>query len=142
MRVEDVPTRQSRPSLTRFVAAAIDLFVVMLLWSPFAGVVELADLNWQNLRVVITGAAIYLIVGFLYLTVSIAFTGRTLGMRLLSLRVVDDRTGLIPTGGQSAGRGLIYLASLVTGIGIVCVLLDCDRRTIHDRLTRTAVVLT
>ena len=141
MRVEDV--RQDRaPSLTRFVAAAIDLFVVMLLWSPFAGVVELADLNWQNLRVVITGAVIYLIVGFLYLTVSIAFTGRTLGMRLLSLRVVDDRTGLIPTGGQSAGRGLIYLASLVTGIGIVCVLLDCDRRTIHDRLTRTAVVLT
>ena len=142
VRVEDVRHVRA-PSLSRFVAASIDLFVVMLLWSPFAGAVELASLNWQNLRVVITGGVIYLIVGFLYLTVSIALTGRTLGMRLFSLRVVDDRTGLIPTGSQSAGRGVIYLASLLTlGIGPLCALLDSDRRTIHDRLTRTAVVMT
>ena len=142
MRVEDVRHVRA-PAFSRFVAASIDLFVVMLLWSPFAAAVELASLNWQNLRVVITGGVIYLIVGFLYLTASIALTGRTLGMRLLSLRVVDERTGLIPTGSQSAGRGLIYLASLLTlGIGPLCALLDSERRTIHDRLTRTVVVLT
>src|SRR6185503_6017575 len=132
VRVEDVRHVRA-PSLSRCVAASIDLIVMMLLWSPFAAAVELASLNWQNLRVVITGGVFFLIVGFLYLTVSIAFTGRTVGMRLFSLRVVDNRTGLIPTGSQSASRGLIYLASLLTlGIGLLCAFLDSERRTIHD----------
>lgn len=142
VRVEDV-SHVRAPALSRFVGALIDLIVVGLLWTPFAAAVELANLNWQDLRVVIAGAGVFSIVGFLYLTVSTALTGRTLGMRLLSLRVVDNRSGLIPTGSQSAGRGLLYLASLLTlGIGIFYALVDSEQRTAHDRLTHTAVILT
>jgi uncharacterized RDD family membrane protein YckC len=86
-------------------------------------------------------AGVFSLVGFLYFTVSTALTGRTLGLKLLSLRIVDVRTGLIPTGTQSAGRALIYQASLILlGITSVLALLNPERLTAHDRITRTAVV--
>ena len=62
-------------------------------------------------------------------------------MRLLSLRAIDLRTGLIPTGKQSAGRALLYLLSLATiGIGLLLAFARGEGKTVHDRLTRTAVV--
>jgi uncharacterized RDD family membrane protein YckC len=68
-------------------------------------------------------------------------TGRTLGMRLFGIRVVDMRTGLIPTGKQSAGRALLYLASLLSsGILLALALVDSERQATHDRVSRTAVV--
>jgi uncharacterized RDD family membrane protein YckC len=86
-------------------------------------------------------AGILVLVGFLYLTVSIAFTGRTIGMKLFSLRVVDARTGLIPTGGQSAGRAVVYILSLASaGIALAYTFVDSEKRTAHDRFTRTAVI--
>jgi len=79
----------------------------------------------------------------LYLTLSIAFTGRTLGMRWLSLRAIDVRTGLIPTGGQSIKRTVGYLFSLAPlGLGVIYALIDPDGRTLHDRFSKTTVVRT
>ncbi|MDQ2975001.1 MAG: RDD family protein, partial [Acidobacteriota bacterium] len=82
-----------------------------------------------------------LVVGFLYHTISTALTGRTLGMKPFSLRVVDARTGLIPTGKQSAGRSLVYILSLASaGIALLYTFFDSERHTAHDRFTRTAVI--
>ncbi len=82
-----------------------------------------------------------MLVGFLYLTIVTAFTGRTVGMRLCSLRVVDARNGLIPTGSQSAGRALIYLLSVASaGILSLYVFVDSEKNTLHDRFTRTSVI--
>ena len=118
------------------------MIVIGILCAPFAAVTELADKNWQDLFVVMMAVGILSLVAFLYLTISIALTGRTLGMRVFSLRVVDARTGLIPTGSQAAGRALIFVVSLLTlGIATLFALLDSDKRTAHDRLTRTAVIL-
>ncbi|HKY28846.1 MAG TPA: RDD family protein [Pyrinomonadaceae bacterium] len=125
----------------RFLAAIVDLLVIVLLCSPFAAVVELSDTGWQNVRVLSVAIAVFSVVTFLYLTISTALTGRTLGTRLFSLRIVDARTGLIPTGKQSAGRALVYLVSLLTlGLASLYALVDPDKRTAHDRLTRTAVI--
>jgi uncharacterized RDD family membrane protein YckC len=77
---------------------------------------------------------------FIYLTLATALTGRTWGMRLFSLRVIDTKTGLIPTGGQSLGRSFFYLLSLATGVGILFALISREGYTAHDRFTRTAVV--
>ena len=85
---------------------------------------------------------ISLLLMFAYLTLSIALLGRTLGMRLLSLRTIDKRTGLIPTGGQSIKRALAYILSLaVFGFGIMYALIDPDGCTIHDRFSKTRVIL-
>ncbi|MGH9904921.1 MAG: RDD family protein, partial [Pyrinomonadaceae bacterium] len=140
VRVEP-PSYRNASIRSRFVAAVADLIVVALLCTPFAAVLELANSDWSSVGVVAMLAIIFLLVSFIYLTISTALTGRTLGTRLLSLRIVDSRTGLIPTGKQSAGRALVYLGTLLTlGLASLYALVDADRRTPPDRLTGTAVV--
>ena len=132
---------RSASMLARFVSAVVDLTVVGLLCTPFAAAVELTNTNWESPRVWAVAAGIFIVVGFLYFTVCIALSGKTAGLRLLSLRIVDARTGLIPTGTQSAARAVIYLASLlILGLSSVFALLNPERLTAHDRITRTAVI--
>jgi uncharacterized RDD family membrane protein YckC len=78
---------------------------------------------------------------FCYSTIAIALTGRTVGMRLLSLRTIDLRTGLIPTGGQSIKRALGFTMSFALfGLGLISALIDPDRRSLHDRFSKTLVI--
>lgn len=137
----DVSRHESAPIFRRVVTGLVDLLVIGLLVLPIYGLVQLNQLNWQEPRTIGFAAASFVVVSFLYLTVSTAFTGRTLGMRLSSLRVVDARTGLIPTGGQSAKRAFIYIVSLApAAIPLMYTLIDRDRLAPHDRVSRTAVV--
>jgi uncharacterized RDD family membrane protein YckC len=130
--------RDSAPVFRRLLSAFADLLLVA---SPFLALTRLTNVQWQNPRTIGFAAAAFMVIGFLYLTVSVAFTGRTLGMKLLSLRVIDARTGLIPTGGQSAGRSLVYLLSLASaGIALMYLFVNHEKHTVHDRFTRTAVV--
>ena len=132
---------QIAPIFLRALSALADLAVVCILSTPFLALTELTSLQWRNPRIIGFAAGTFMVVSFLYLTVSIAFTGRTIGMKLFSLRVVDARTGLIPTGGQSAGRALIYLLSLASaGIALAYTFVDSEKHTAHDRFTRTAVI--
>lgn len=131
----------SAPIFFRMVSAVMDFIVVCILAAPVVAMIKLTELQWQNPRVIAFAASTVLVAVFLYLTLSIALTGRTLAMRLFSLRVVDARTGLIPTGGQSAGRALFYIMSIaMAGLGLMYMFVDRERRTAHDRFTRTAVV--
>jgi uncharacterized RDD family membrane protein YckC len=132
---------QAAPIFRRLCAGIADLVIVSLFSSPFLALTELTNLEWRNPRVIGFAVATFLVVGFLYLTVSIAFTGRTLGMKLFALRVVDARTGMIPTGGQSAGRAFVYMLSLAAaGVTLMYALVDSEKYTAHDRVTRTAVI--
>jgi uncharacterized RDD family membrane protein YckC len=132
---------RSAPIILRILSGITDLLVACLLSSPFLALTELTNLQWRSLRVIGFGAGVFLVVSFLYLTVSIAFTGRTIGKKLFSLRVVDARTGLIPTGSQAAGRALVYILSLASaGVALMYTFIDRERQTVHDRFTRTAVI--
>ena len=92
-------------------------------------------------QVIALAAGTTLVLSFLYSTISTALTGRTLGMKVLGLRVIDLRTGLIPTGKQSAGRALLFNVTLLTaGTVLAFVLLDSEKRAVHDRFTRTVVI--
>ena len=128
-------------TLRRALSGAMDLAIVLTLTAPLLALNNLTRLQWQNWRVVAFSAGSFLLVGFLYLTIVTAFTGRTLGMRLCSLRIVDARNGLIPTGGQSAARAFIYLLSLASG-GILWlyVFINSEKNTLQDRFTRTSVI--
>ncbi|MEK6280754.1 MAG: RDD family protein [Acidobacteriota bacterium] len=137
----DLEETRSAPVFFRMFSAILDLLVVCLLSAPVVAVVKLAELQWQDPRVIASAAGTVVVAAFLYLTISTALTGRTFAMRLFSLRVVDARTGMIPTGTQSAGRALFYMFSLATaGIGFMFMFVDREKRTAHDRFTRTAVV--
>jgi uncharacterized RDD family membrane protein YckC len=125
----------------RMIAGALDLLIVGLLAGPFAAAIEFADGNWANPRIIGLMSGITLLLMFTYLTVSIALTGRTGGMRLLSLRTIDMRTGLIPTGGQSVKRAIGYMFGLALfGLGVIYAVADRDRRTAHDRFSKTIVI--
>jgi uncharacterized RDD family membrane protein YckC len=125
----------------RALAAIVDLAIMFALSSPLLALNGLTELNWQNWRVIAFSAGGIMLLGFFYLTIVTALTGRTVGMRLCSLRVVDARNGLIPTGSQSAGRALIYLLSLASaGILSLYVFVDSQRHTLQDRFTRTTVI--
>ena len=131
----------SAPVLRRMLSAVTDLAVVGLISSPVLALTELTNFEWQSPRVIGFVVGAFLVVGFLYLTVSVAFTGRTLGMKLFSLRVIDARTGLIPTGSQSAGRSFVYLLSLASaGVALIYLFISREKHTVHDRFTRTAVI--
>jgi uncharacterized RDD family membrane protein YckC len=141
VRVDDL-TNQSASGFRRVVSAVLDLIFCALLTTPLAGAIYLTGQNLQDPRAIGVVSGALVVVAFLYLTLTTALTGRTLAMRLLSLRVIDRKTGLIPTGGQSIGRSFFYLLSLATVVGIFFALVSREGYTAHDRFTRTAVVAT
>ncbi len=135
-------TRQDLPTLTRRVTAGVmDLFLVALMVSPAAAAIEFSGGDWSNPRVLGLMGGIVAATIFAYFTISVALTGRTLAMRMFSLRAIDIRTGLIPTGGQAIVRAIGYVFSLaLLGLGLAYVFIDPDRRTIYDRFSNTIVV--
>lgn len=141
VRVDDMASK-SASVCRRASSAVLDLIFCVLLTAPIAGVFQLTGRSLQDPRVLTVLAGCLVVVMFLYLTLATALTGRTWAMRLLSLRVIDTKTGLIPTGGQSIGRSFFYLLSLATGVGLLFALVSREGYTAHDRFTRTAVVAT
>lgn len=139
--VDDLNHRSASP-FRRLMCAVLDLIFCALLSSPIAGAMYLTGSNLRDPQVIAVLAGSGIVVTFLYLTMLTALTGRTWAMRLLSLRVIDTKTGLIPTGGQSIGRSFFYLMSLATVVGVLFALISREGYTIHDRFTRTAVVTT
>jgi hypothetical protein len=140
IRVEEVShKRASMPR--RLFCAVLDFIISALLCSPIIVAMKITNNDFHDVRIVAFSAGVLIVMTFIYLTLSVALTGRTWGMRSLSLHVIDSRTGLIPTGSQSAGRAFVYLISLCTvGLGILYALLSREGYTVHDRLTRTEVI--
>ena len=139
VRVDDIATKRAS-FFRRLIGALLDLIFCGLLSSPIALAMQLTGNNLQETSVIAVLAGSVIVVTFMYLTLMTALTGRTWAMRLLSLRVIDTKTGLIPTGGQSIGRSIFYLISLATGVGILFALISREGYTVHDRFTRTAVI--
>ncbi len=139
VRVDDIAIKRASV-FRRLVCALLDLVFCGLLSSPIALAMYLTGNNLQDTSVIAVLAGSVVAVTFIYLTLMTALTGRTWAMRLLSLRVIDTKTGLIPTGGQSIGRSIFYLISLATGVLILFALLSREGYTVHDRFTRTAVI--
>ena len=139
LRVDDSPTQSASP-FRRLIAALFDLVFCVLLGSPIALAAYSTGNNLQQPRAIAVLAGSFVVVTFVYLTLMTALTGRTWAMRLLSLKVIDTKTRLIPTGSQSIGRSFVYLISLGTVLGTLSALLSREGYAVHDRLTRTAVV--
>jgi uncharacterized RDD family membrane protein YckC len=140
--VDELDSR--RPGVfRRLVCGLLDLAVCGLLAAPIGLAMRMTGTDLRDPRAIEVLAGSLLVVAFLYLTLTVALTGRTFAMRLLSLRVIDIKTGLIPTGGQSVGRSFLYLLSLAfAGLGILAALVSREGYAAHDRFTRTAVIRT
>lgn len=138
----EADTRRDLPGFSRRITAGVfDLVFVALMVSPAVAAVYYSGSAWTDSRVISIVSGITAITMFAYLTITVALTGRTLAMRMFSLRTIDLRTGLIPTGGQSIRRAIVQVLSLaVLGLGLLYAVIDPDKRTVHDRLSNTIVV--
>ena len=91
--------------------------------------------------VLIPGIVLLLVLSLVYCAVSaFLWNGRTLGRRLLGLRLVDTR-GMAPAPGRAVVRAL--LAGVSFGFflaGFWMALFDRRGQTLHDKLTSTYVV--
>lgn len=112
-----------------------------------AGLMERADA--YVFRSSVKPAELAILAGlFLYLWVQHSLWGRTLGKRLLGIRVVAAHTGGRLGAGRAALRTLLFpLLVVVPDVGLWCLLadglwmlLDPEGRVLHDRVLGAAVV--
>jgi uncharacterized RDD family membrane protein YckC len=82
------------------------------------------------------GAAVLLVYLLLFQTLA----GRTLGMRLVRLQIIDVY-GDPPAVARAAARAVGYLVSLATlGLGFLWIAFDHEKRGLHDWLAGTYVI--
>lgn len=134
--VEDIA-----PISMRFNAGLLDLLigtgVSLLLLSPFI----LSGGKWLSAPGLIAFAVTLAIVMFIYMTASIGFSGRTLGMKVFSLEMIDIEANEYPDFHQAALSSSLYLVSLALGgLGFVTAIFNTERRALHDLLSGTIIV--
>lgn len=143
----------------RAIAAMVDLAIVIptamlitFLVSKLTGVrlpsekLRLLDLDlWIDLVLatdpaIVMGIVLFIAVGITYLFVFHLLQGRTLGMRLMKMRVIDvygDR----PSPARCAARCAGYLASVATlFLGFLWMGFDSEKRGLQDWLAGTYVI--
>lgn len=129
------------PFAMRFNAGLFDLiigsFASFILLAPFM----LAGGEWLTFTGLLAFAATLAVVMFIYLTTAIGMFGRSIGMRLFSLELVDVEANEYPTFHQAAVSSSVYLLSLVFGgIGFLTVPFNEEKRAVHDIVSGTIVV--
>ena len=129
------------PFAMRFNAGLFDMiigvFASLILLSPFM----LSGGTWLSVAGFLAIAATVAIVMFVYLTASLAFIGRTFGMRLFSLELVDVEENAYPTLHQAAVSSVVFLLSLALGgIGFLPMFFNEERRAAHDILSGTILI--
>jgi uncharacterized RDD family membrane protein YckC len=133
---DDIP-----PFAMRVNSAIFDLiigaFLSVILLSPLV----LLGSNLFSVSGLFGFLGVFSVVMFAYLTISIGMLGKTLGMRLFSLEVINAEDDDFPSFNQSAISSSVYLLSLALGgIGFLAMFFNDDRRAAHDLLSGTIVV--
>lgn len=131
--------------LSRLLAYLIDSFVVFsgagLISTIVVGSINVvlgADLQW-DWRAGVLGFAAFSVWFFLYFWVGVALSGRTPGMTVLGIKVVE-REGTPVSPSHAAIRAVVLPVSLLTVIGLLGVVFDARQRALHDLAAKTAVV--
>ena len=144
---EDAGVRTGRYAgpLTRTIALLLDILIVTTGFTIIvAGASYLIELV-SPVEVEPTRGLWY-IVGFvvwalLYLWLSIAIFGKTLGKTFMGVRVVDSQGSVALHSRQSLVRAITYpISFVVLGLGLVGILFGRERRAWHDHFAGTAVV--
>src|SRR5262249_22669279 len=88
----------------------------------------------------VTGLTLFTAIGLTYLLVSQIVLGRTIGMRVLKMRIIDVY-GDPPSPGRCMIRCAGYLASVATlFLGFLWMGFDSEKRGLQDWLAGTYVI--
>jgi uncharacterized RDD family membrane protein YckC len=139
--LEEDEAEEIAPFAFRFNAGLFDFiisgFLSLLILSPFV----MLGGNWFTVEGAFAFLVTCSIVMFLYITAAVGLIGRTLGMGLFSLEMIDAEDNDYPTFNQAAVSSCVYLLTLALGgIGFAAIFWNRDRRAVHDLLSGTMVV--
>ena len=129
------------PFSLRFNSGVFDLiigaFFSLVLTSPFM----LFSANWFTFTNFLGFLFIYMLVMFIYLTATIGYCGKTFGMHLFRLEMIDVDGENYPNLHQAAVNSSLYLLSMsFLGLGFLTSLFDKDSRAAHDLASGTIIV--
>ena len=139
--VETEEIEDLAPISMRFNAALFDLiigaFASFLLLSP----IVLMGGDWFSISGVAAFAGVWATTMFIYMTLAIGMYGKTLGMRMFCLELVDAEENDYPTFHQAAVHSAVFLLSLpFLGVGFVPMIFNEERRPAHDLAAGTIIV--
>jgi uncharacterized RDD family membrane protein YckC len=132
-------------SVSRFLAYAIDLIASSAVFAAALAVISYAvqivtgkQVSWNRQDIVVT--VIFVAWEFFYFGYSWAASGRTFGMAVLGVRVVRA-DGAAAEPWRGALRALVFpLSFLLFGAGFLGILVQRERRALHDLIAGTAVL--
>ena len=131
--------------LSRLLAYLIDSFLAFsaagLISTIIVGSINVmfaANLEW-DWRAGVLGLVAFSIWFFVYFWVGVAVSGRTPGMSVLGIKVVE-KEGTPVSPGHAAIRALVMPVSAVTVVGVLGIVFDARQRALHDVAAKTAVV--
>lgn len=125
----------------RFTAGLFDVIIAAFGTAILMSPLLVSGGEWLSAPGIIAIAAAFGIVTFTYLTVGIGLRGRTLGMKIFSLEVIDIEANEYPTFHQSAVRAAVFLLGLpLLGIGFLPAFFNEERRAAHDLVSGTILV--
>lgn len=97
--------------------------------------------DWFSMSGLIAFIPTCAIVMFIYLTAAVGFYGRTVGMRMFSLELVDVDENEYPSLHQAAVNSAVYLLSMAfAGAGFLTVPFNEEKRALHDIVSGTIMV--
>lgn len=129
------------PLLMRALASVIDVAIIVLSGLPFLTAFTFFEAEFNRaslyLLAVIAVAAI-----FCYHLLTVAIGGRTSGMALCKLRIVDTTSECVPpTLAQAFGRALgATLSLLLLPLNLLVILLSLERLSLSDHISGTIIV--
>lgn len=129
------------PFSMRFGAGLFDLIIGafggLLLISPVAFSTD----NWFTTTGILTFTGAWALFLFIYMTACLGFYGKTTGMRLFSLELVDAIENEYPTLRQAAVNSSVFIVSLpLAGVGFITAIFNEEHRALHDLLSGTIQV--
>ena len=133
-------------AFTRLAAFVIDWFVIIFVYGLILGGTQFVLETLFSVEVDLgSGDPIWWWIGFgawafVYSTVGLSITGRTVGKALLGLRVVTRQGEPIGPGRAAARVFVMPLSFAFAGLGFLGIILGRERRALHDVISRCAVV--
>jgi uncharacterized RDD family membrane protein YckC len=130
---------------SRFLAFVIDLAVISALFGLALAAISFATSLIRGHTFSYNGSGVPVAIAygcwwFVYFAYSWAVSGKTFGMAVLGVQVVS-REGAAAGARRAIVRTLVFpLSFLLLGLGFVGILIDGERRALHDIIAGTAVV--
>lgn len=129
------------PFAMRFNSGVFDLligsFASLILLSPFV----ILGGEWFTPAGLFAFLATCAVVLFIYMTTAIGLFGKTFGMKMFSLEIIDIEENDYPSFHQAAVSSSVYLLSLALGgSGFLTVPFTAERRAVHDLVSGTIIV--